>query len=134
MKTHNDPWRATDRAHELQGEADDAFDAALAAATKRQAAAMRANVLTGHWQTLEALAESLAHRLAQRGNSENLIRAVLACGPLTGGQQLLELIGNCIAEDAETAALVEMDRAERAGGLDVAAMRAAAPQEVLVPA
>lgn len=127
-------WTATDRAHELAGEADDDFDAQLAEVTKRHAAAMRTNALTGHQQTLSDLAESLAHRMGERGNLEGLIRAALACGPHTAGNQLLDMIDNCVEDDAETAALVEMDRAERAGGLDVVAMRAAAPQEVRVPA
>lgn len=127
-------WNAVDRQHERQGEQDDDFDKRLAEVTKRHAAAIRSNVLTGHWQTLTDLAESLSHRLGQRGNSENLIRTVLSCGPLTAGQQLLLMITNCIEEDAETAALVEMGRADRAGGLNFEAMRAVAPQEVLVPA
>ena len=114
-----DPFLATDRAHERQGEADDDFDAQLAIITKRQDAAMRHNALTGHWQTLEDLAQSVAHRMSQRGSLENLIRSVISCGTTTGGQELLKLIDDCIAEDAETAALGEMERAERqrAGGM-----------------
>jgi hypothetical protein len=72
--------------------------------------------------------------MGERGNFEALICAAIAKGPHTAGNQLLDMIDDCIADDAETAALVEMDRGQRAGGLNLAAMRAAAPQEVLVPA
>jgi len=126
-------WTAVDRAHELAGEADDDFDAQLAVVTKRHSAAMRTNALTGHQQTLSDLAGSLAHRLGELGNLEMLIRIALSCGPHTAGNRLLDLIDNCIDDDAETAALVEMNRAECAGGLDVAAMLRAAP-ELQVPA
>jgi hypothetical protein len=130
---HEFSWTAADRAHELQGEADDDFDARLAEGTKRQIAAIRTNALVGHQQTLESLAEGLAHRLSGSGVTELLVRAVLVNGPLGAGQMLLDLINKSIAADAETAALVELDRAERASGLDFAAMRAAAP-ELRVPA
>jgi hypothetical protein len=125
-------WTPTDRAHERQGEADEDFDAALARETKCQAAAMRSNVLIGHQQTLEGLAESLAHRLGQSGVTETLVRTALSCGVHTTGQMLLDMVGKCIEDDSEIAALVEMERRERAGGLNVAAMRAVAPQEVRV--
>lgn len=136
MRHPNFTWTPTDRIHELAGEAADDFDEALIAETKRQAAAIRTNALTGHEQTLESLAESLAHRLSQSGVTEHLVRAALSVGPLGAGQMLLSLIGKCIEEDAETAALVELERdaKERAGGLDVVAMRAAAPEGVRVPA
>ena len=126
MNARDHSWNSTDRAHERAGEADDDYDKQLADISKRQAAAMRSNALTGHWQTLEGLAESMAYRMSQRGNLENLIRTALSCGSMTAGQHLLVMINDCIAEDAETAALVEMDRAERqrAGGLDVAALAA----------
>lgn len=124
---------AADREHERACEAADDFDRHLAEVTKRHAAAMRTNALTGHEQTLVDLAESLAHRLGQSGVTEQLVRTALI-SPLTVGQMLLGLVGKCIADDAETAALVEIGRAERAGGLDMAAMHAVAPQEVLVPA
>lgn len=127
-------WNATDRAHELAGEADDAFDAQLAEVTKRHATAMRTNALTGHQQTLSGLAESLAYRMSQTGVTEHLVRAALSIGPLGAGQMLLDLVGKCIADDAETAALVEMEREQKAGGLDVVAMRAAAGRETMVPA
>lgn len=134
MGTVEHSFTAVDRAAERQGEQADDFDQQLAEVTKRHAAAMRTNVLTGHKQTLEALAESLAFRLAERGNAEHLIRSALSCGPHTAGNQLLDMIDNCISDDAETAALAEMGRAESAGGLDLVAMRAAAAQEVRVPA
>lgn len=134
MPYQADPFLAIDRAHERQEEADEAFDAQLAEVSKRHAAAMRTNVITGHKQTLEALAESLAHRMSKPGVTEYLVRAAISCGPLTAGQMLLDLVGKCIADEAETAALVEMDRAQGSGGLNFAAMRAVAPQEVLVPA
>lgn len=136
----SDPFLAIDREHERQEEADEAFDRELAEVTKRHAAAMRTNATTGHQQTLEALTESLAHRLGERERDDSecdilsdLIRTALSCGPHTAGNRLLDLIGKCIDDDAETAALVEMDRAQRAGGLDFASIRAAAPQEVRVP-
>lgn len=130
---HNDPFLAIDREHEREEEADEAFDRELAEVTKRHAAAMRANVLTGHQQTLEALTETLSIKISADGVTENLIRTALSCGPHTAGNRLLDLIDACIADDAETAALVEMDRAQRAGGLDFSAMRAVAPQEARVP-
>jgi hypothetical protein len=130
---HNDPFLTIDREHELQGEQAEAFDRELAEVSKRHAKAMRTNATSGHQQTLEAIASSLGYKLAPDGVSEHLIRSALARGPLLAGQMLLDLIGKCIDEDAETAALVEIDRAERAGGLNMNAMRAAAPQEVRVP-
>lgn len=135
MRTHDDPWLSVDREHELQGEADDAFDAALAAETKRQAAAMRTNALTGHEQTLSSLTESFCHELTGKGITEALIVATLT-DPLMTLLLAHLLLKSCIDEDAETAALVEMERGERerAGGLNMAAMRAMAPQEVRVPA
>ena len=126
-------WTAIDRAHERQEEADDAYDAKLTDGTKRHTAAILTNARAGHQQTLESLAESWAHRVSQSGVSELLIRAALVGGPLAAGQMLLDLINKSIAADAENAALVELDRAERASGLDFAAMRAAAP-ELRVPA
>jgi hypothetical protein len=134
MGTSHFSWTKTDRAHELAGEADDDFDKHLAEVTKRQAAAMRTNALIGHEQTLTGLAESLAYRMSGEGVTEQLVRTALI-SPLTAGQMLLDLVGKCLADDAETAALVEMERGQRAGGLNVVAMRAAAaPQDVLVPA
>jgi hypothetical protein len=121
-------WTPTDRANELQGEADDAFDARLAEGTKRHAAALRTNALTGHVQTLEQLAEGLAHRMSGKGVTETLVRVALVGGALTAGQVLLDLIEKVIDTDAENAALVELERANLAGGLDWAAMRAAAPE------
>lgn len=129
----NDPFLAIDREHERAEEADDAFDRELAEVAKRHAAAMRTNILTGHQQTLEALGESLSQRLGERGNIEGLIRTALSCGPHTTGNQLLDMIDNCINDDAETAALVEMDRAGRDGGVSLAVIRAVAAQEVRVP-
>jgi hypothetical protein len=122
MMNHNDPFLTIDRAHELAGELTDDFDKALATATGHQARAMRQNALIGHQQTLQGLAESLALRLSCIGVTEQLVRSAISCGPLLAGQMLLDLIGKCIADDAETAALVEMDRESRAGGLDLAAM------------
>lgn len=133
MGTSHFSWTKTDREHELAGEAADDFDAHLAEVTKRQSSAMRTNALIGHEQTLQGLAESLAYRMSQSGVTEQMVRTALI-SPLTAGQMLLDLVGKCIAEDAETAALVEMERGQKAGGLDVAAMRAAALQDVLVPA
>jgi hypothetical protein len=113
-------WTATDRAHELAGERADDYTEALAAETTRQAAVIRSNCLTGHAQTLEAVAEALAHRLSLSGVTEHLVRSVLSCGPLTAGQMLLELVGKCIADEAAEAARVELGRGK--GGLDLAAM------------
>lgn len=130
-------WNAIDRQHEIEQEEAAAFETALIAEKKRQAAAMRTNALTGHQQTLSNLAESLAHRMSKPGVTEHLVRAALAVGPLGAGQMLLDLVGKCIDDDAETAALVEMERTERAGGLDVAAMRASVEMsefDVRVPA
>jgi hypothetical protein len=126
-------WTSIDRAHERQGEADDDFDARLAEGTKRQIAAIRTNALTGHVQTLEQLAEGLAHRMSGKNVTEYLVRAALVGGPLTAGQMLLDLITKCIADDAENAALVELERADLAGGLDWAAIRATTP-DLQVPA
>jgi hypothetical protein len=115
-------WATFDREHERQGEADDAYDAMLAELTRRHAAAMRTNALTGHQQTLEALAEGLVHKLSGSGVTENLIRAALSMGPLGAGQMLLDMIGKCIDADAECEAIKEMERGERKGGLDMNAM------------
>lgn len=114
-----DPFLAIDRAHELAEEEEAAFSEELTKETHRQDAAMRQRALTGNWQTLTGLAESLALRLGQRGGTENLIRTALSCGSTAAGEQLLKMISECIAEDAETAALGEMEQAERqrAGGL-----------------
>lgn len=110
---NDDPFLAIDRAHELAGEQQDDFDAALARETKQQVAAMRSNGAAGHWQTLEGLAESLSHRLGQCGKFELLIRAALSCGAANAGQLLLDMINSCIADDAETAALKELERVEQ---------------------
>lgn len=106
----------------------------LASLKKRHANAIHTNALTGHEQTLEALAEDMTQRLRKPGITEHLVRAALAGGPLTAGQMLLDLVGKGISDAADIAALVEMDRGEGAGGLDFAAIRAAAPQDMLVPA
>ena len=126
-------WTAIDRAHERQEEADDAYDAKLIAGTKRHTAAILTNARAGHQQTLESLAESWAHRVSQPGVSELLIRAALVGGPLAAGQMLLDLIAKVIDDQAENAALVELERADRAGGMDWVAIRAAAP-DLQVPA
>jgi hypothetical protein len=126
-------WTSADRAHERQGEADDDFDARLAEAAKRHVAAIRTNALVGHQQTLEQLAEGLAHKMGGKGVTELLVRAVLIGGPLTAGQMLLDLTNKVIADDADNAALVELERADLAGGLDWVAIRAAAP-ELQLPA
>jgi hypothetical protein len=125
-------WTAIDREYERQGEADDAFRARLAEQTKVHAAAIRTNIQTGHAQTIESITEGLCDRLGRSGVTEKIVRASLIGGPLTAGQLLLDLINKCIEADADNAALVELDREERAGGLDLAAIRRAAP-ELRVP-
>lgn len=122
------PHVAVDRQHELQGEQDDDFAAALAANTARHRAAIRTNALTGHEQTLTLLGETLCDRLSGKGITEHLIRAALSCGTWTAGQLLLDLINKCIDDHADAGATVEA-----AGGMDFAAMRAAHP-DVRVPA
>jgi hypothetical protein len=123
------PYLAVDRAEEQRAEADEAYEAALAAETARHEKAIRANALTGHEQTLGLLAEQLQNRLVGEGVTEHLIRAALTCGTWTAGQLLLDLIGKCIADHADAGATVEL-----AGGMDFNAMRAAAPAGVQVPA
>jgi hypothetical protein len=104
-----------DLEHEVQGERDDDFDAAVAvaAAARRQAAAIRTNALTGHQQTLEGLAEDFAHRVSQPGVTETLIRTALSCGPSTAGQMLLDLIQKGVDLEAEVEALKEVERMVR---------------------
>ncbi len=123
------PYLAVDRAEEQRAEADEAYEAALAAETARHEKAIRANALTGHEQTLGHLAERLQDRLVGEGVTEYLIRAALSCGTWTAGQLLLDLVGKCIEDYAEAGATVEM-----AGGMDFNAMRAAAPVGCVVPA
>lgn len=129
---HNDPFLTIDREHELQREADEDFDKHLAEVTKRHAAAMLTNARSGHQQTLEDLVMGVCHLMTEETFTETLIHKALI-SDLAAGQMFRKLVERCIEEDAETAARVEIGRAERAGGLDFAAMRAAAPQEVRVP-
>lgn len=124
-------WNAIDLAEERRGEMAEDFDKHLAEVTKRQAAAMRTNALIGHQQTLESLAEGLAHRLSRSGVTEQLIRTALTCGPLGAGQILMDLITKCVDADAELAALAEIERCECAGGLDFSKMVC---PDVMVPA
>ena len=130
MNARTDPFLAIDRAHELADERLDDFDAALARETAIQIAAMRSAAVAGDAETLESLAESLSHRISQSGVTETLIRTALSCGVHTTGQMLLDMVGKCLADDAEIAALKELERDD--GGLDVAAMRRVAPADVRV--
>lgn len=126
-------WTAIDREHEDAELAEAAFTERLAAATKLHAAAIRENILTGHEQTIEDITDNLLDRMVANGVTQTIVRAAFVGGALTAGQLLLDLINKRIEIDAENAALVELDREERAGGLDMAAIRAAAP-ELRVPA
>lgn len=87
-------------------------DLAIAAAARRHAAAMRTNVLTGHQQTLDMLAEDLAHRLSQPNVTQQLVRAALLCGATLAGQVLGDLIQKGIDDAAEIAAVEEIERLE----------------------
>jgi hypothetical protein len=91
---------------------EDQRDQAIAEAARRHAAAMRTNVITGHQQTLESLAEDFAFRLSQPGVTEQLIRTALSCGVHTAGNRLLDMIDNCIDDEAEIAAIKEIESAE----------------------
>lgn len=129
-------WNAIDRQHEDEQRALELFDAALIEEMKRQAAAMRTNALTGHEQTLSDLAKSVRYHLGGESITETLIRTALI-SPLAAGQMFQKMAEKCIEADAETAGLVELERTERAGGLDVAAMRASVEMsefDVRVPA
>lgn len=126
MGNQSDPFLTVDREHELAGEQADDFDKHLAEVTKRHAAAMLTNARSGHEQTLSDLLMGVCHLMTGETVTETLIRTALI-SDLAAGEMFRKLVERCIDEDAETAALVEIDRAERAGGLDFAAMRAAAP-------
>lgn len=91
---------------------EDQRNQAIAEAARRHAAAMRTNVLTGHRQTLETLAEDFAYRLSQPGVTEQLVRTALSCGVHTAGNRLLDLIQQGIDDGAEIAAVKEIERAE----------------------
>jgi hypothetical protein len=95
--------------HYPPSDADD-FDAALLRETTVQTAAIRSAALAGDLPTLSGLAESLALRLSQSGITEQLVRTALSCGVHTTGQVLLDMVGKCIAADAENAALKELER------------------------
>ena len=87
-------------------------DLAIAEAARRHAAAMRTNILTGHQQTLETLAEDFAHRVSQPGVTEQLVRATVSCGSAVAGQMLVDLIGKGIDAEAEAAAIKEIEHRE----------------------
>lgn len=106
-------WTAVDRAHEQAELAQEEFDEAVAAAARRHAAAMRTNAITGHKQTLETLAEDLAHRLSLSGVTEQLIRSALVGGPLLAGHLLTDMIQKGIDFEAENEGIKEVERAER---------------------
>lgn len=93
---------------------DDLRDAAVAEATRRHAAAIRANILTGHEQTLMMMTTDFAYRVSLPGVTEHLIRAALSIGPLGAGQMLIDMIGKGIEFEAENCALKEVERMEAA--------------------
>jgi hypothetical protein len=108
-------WASFDRAHEQQGEADDAHDEALAAETKRHSAAIRTNCLIGHEQTLASIALGVACKIGDDDSMfQQLVRTALSCGPATAGQVLIDMINKEIDADAENEAIKELERGERA--------------------
>lgn len=129
--SHSDPFLAIDRAHELAGEREEDFDAALARETAIQRSALLGAAVTGDAGTLDDLAEALAHALSKSRVMQDAIRGELSCPAPAGGRTFLKLAGECLDAMAETAALAELERGQ-GGGLDVAAMRAVAPAGVRV--
>jgi hypothetical protein len=124
-------WTAIDRSHEDAELAGEAFDEAVTREMPRQAAAIRSNIQSGQAQTLDSVTDDLLERISESGVTQGIVRAALVGGPLAAGQLLLELINKQIENMAELAAIKEVERDER-GGLDMAAIRAAAPADMQV--
>ena len=85
-------------------------DAKICELARAHADATKTNVMNSNSKVLHDLSNALGDRLNHCGVSELLIHAALCCGPLTAGQMLIDLIQKCIDADAETEALVEVER------------------------
>ncbi len=109
---HNDPFLRIDRDHELAGERADDFDAALARETVCQIAAMRMAAAAGDADTLDALADSVAHLLGQPGVMQGVIRSAISSPSATGSLAFLGVLNKCIEDDAELAALKVLEQIE----------------------
>lgn len=99
----------------------------------RNAMAVRADAIAGDAATLEALAISLNARLFGMNVTELLIQTALKCGAERAGYLVIGLINQCVEANAELATIGEPDEHDTVGGLNMAAMRAAAP-DLMVPA
>lgn len=93
---------------------DEMREREIATQTARFTRAITHNCLTNADTALHDMGNALVDHLSQPGVSEHLIRSALSCGPLQAGQMLLDLIGKCIADEAEIEAIKEVDRMEEA--------------------
>lgn len=91
---------------------EDLRDAAIAEQARIHAVAIATNIRTGHEQTLSAMAEDFALRVSQPGITELLVRTAYACGPRQVGQMLIDLIQKGVDDQAELAAVKEVERIE----------------------
>jgi translation elongation factor EF-G len=93
---------------------------------KKHLDAMRENCLTGHEQTLSAVASELVRQMNQGNRMKGLIRSALACGPQTAGEMLQVMIDSAMRVPAELAGIKQVEHLERdRSGLDVERMRRA---------
>jgi len=97
-----------------QDHTEELRDQQIAELARKHAAATRTNILTGNEKVLHDISNDLGRRLNQKGVSECLVRTAIACGPLTAGNMLIDLIQKCIDADAENEVLEEVKRLERA--------------------
>lgn len=104
------PQLSLDRAHERQGELDDAFDAAVAAEAREQAASLAEKARAGNTEVLDDLAEDTAHKLGQSGVLQQMIRVGLVLGDAAAGLLIMDLVRKAIDDAAEVAALQVVEK------------------------
>ena len=85
----------------------------IAEQARRHAAATLTNLRTGNHQVLTGIGNAALDKLAEVGAIQRFVRTAMACGPMTAGNMLRELIEECVQEDARAAAKRELERFAR---------------------